>query len=203
MELLNEKYEIVQLSYSQQLLLVSTLYRSIVCCHREDRWKVSQVGQKERKVWVFLNILSVPCKIINFELNQLKYLTQNVNFCYFPMYMHAIWCLILLFLMIFAICLMRGWQCPLQFHNFNKFSKAQPPTHIISHNNHFYQQIMWLIIITIFIKNFKIVNYIPLGGKGCNVPELLQLPWLLMGHSNLIYFTNGNFRVFSLVLVSE
>ncbi|KAJ4442236.1 hypothetical protein ANN_12102 [Periplaneta americana] len=48
-ELLNEKYEIVQLSYSQQLLLVSTLYRSIVCCHREDRWKVAQVGQKERK----------------------------------------------------------------------------------------------------------------------------------------------------------
>ena len=49
-EMLNEKYEIVQLSYSQQLLIISTLYRSIVCCHREDRWKVAQVGQKERKV---------------------------------------------------------------------------------------------------------------------------------------------------------
>jgi hypothetical protein len=49
-ELLNEKFEIVQLNYNQQLLLVSTVYRSIVCCHREDRWKVSQVGQKERKV---------------------------------------------------------------------------------------------------------------------------------------------------------
>jgi hypothetical protein len=48
--MLNEKYEIVQLSYSQQLLIVSTLYRSIVCCHREDQWKVAQVGQKERKV---------------------------------------------------------------------------------------------------------------------------------------------------------
>ncbi|PSN53774.1 hypothetical protein C0J52_06251 [Blattella germanica] len=48
-ELLNEKYEIVQLSYSQQLLLVSTLYRSIVCCYRDQRWKVAQVGQKERK----------------------------------------------------------------------------------------------------------------------------------------------------------
>ncbi|XP_047105472.1 uncharacterized protein LOC124774869 [Schistocerca piceifrons] len=48
-ELLNEKYEIVQLSYSQQLLLVSTLYRSILC-HRDDRWKVVQVGQKERKM---------------------------------------------------------------------------------------------------------------------------------------------------------
>nr|CAD7426485.1 unnamed protein product [Timema monikensis] len=47
-EILNEKYEIVQLSYSQQLLLVSTSYRSIVC-HRDDRWKVAQVGQKERK----------------------------------------------------------------------------------------------------------------------------------------------------------
>ncbi|XP_063216137.1 tectonin beta-propeller repeat-containing protein 2 isoform X2 [Bacillus rossius redtenbacheri] len=48
MEILNEKYEIVQLSYSQQLLLVSTVYRSIVC-HRDDRWRVQQVGQKERK----------------------------------------------------------------------------------------------------------------------------------------------------------
>ncbi|XP_066992406.2 tectonin beta-propeller repeat-containing protein 2 isoform X2 [Anabrus simplex] len=47
-ELLNEKYEIVQLSYCQQQLLVSTLYRSIVC-HRDDRWRVAQVGQKERK----------------------------------------------------------------------------------------------------------------------------------------------------------
>ncbi|KAK7791329.1 hypothetical protein R5R35_011714 [Gryllus longicercus] len=47
-ELLNEKYEIVQLSYCQQLLLVSTTYRSIVC-HRDDRWRVAQVGQKERK----------------------------------------------------------------------------------------------------------------------------------------------------------
>jgi len=48
--MLNEKYEIVQLSYSQQLLIVSTLFRSIVCCYREDQWKVGQVGQKERKV---------------------------------------------------------------------------------------------------------------------------------------------------------
>ncbi|KAJ1519907.1 hypothetical protein ONE63_004145 [Megalurothrips usitatus] len=52
-ELLNEKYEVVQLSYnsSNQLLLVSTLYRTILC-HRDTNdgaWKVSQVGNKERK----------------------------------------------------------------------------------------------------------------------------------------------------------
>ncbi|KAK3921074.1 WD repeat-containing protein [Frankliniella fusca] len=53
-EILNEKYEVVQLSYNSQtqLLLVSTLFRTILC-HRNangSTWNVSQVGNKERKI---------------------------------------------------------------------------------------------------------------------------------------------------------
>ncbi|KAJ3660359.1 hypothetical protein Zmor_004810 [Zophobas morio] len=49
MEILNESYEVVQLSYSQQRLLVSTTYRSIIC-QRQEKWKVCQVGKKDRKI---------------------------------------------------------------------------------------------------------------------------------------------------------
>ncbi|XP_066151162.1 WD repeat-containing protein CG11141 [Euwallacea fornicatus] len=48
-EILNESYEVVQLSYRQQHLLVSTTFRSIIC-HHSDKWKVCQVGKKDRKV---------------------------------------------------------------------------------------------------------------------------------------------------------
>ncbi|GJQ77796.1 hypothetical protein Trydic_g16056 [Trypoxylus dichotomus] len=48
-EVLNESYEVVQLSYYQQNLLISTTYRSIVC-QKEGKWKVSQIGKKDRKV---------------------------------------------------------------------------------------------------------------------------------------------------------
>ncbi|CAH1994895.1 unnamed protein product [Acanthoscelides obtectus] len=48
-EILNETYEVVQLSYNQQRLLVSTTYRSIIC-QQLEKWKVSQVGKKDRKV---------------------------------------------------------------------------------------------------------------------------------------------------------
>ncbi|XP_026281489.1 tectonin beta-propeller repeat-containing protein 2 [Frankliniella occidentalis] len=52
-EILNEKYEVVQLSYNSnnQLLLVSTLFRTILCFKNASggTWKVSQVGNKERK----------------------------------------------------------------------------------------------------------------------------------------------------------
>ncbi|KAF5296060.1 hypothetical protein FQA39_LY12682 [Lamprigera yunnana] len=48
-EILNESYEVVQLSYQQQCLLVSTTYRSIIC-KKESKWKVSQIGKKDRKV---------------------------------------------------------------------------------------------------------------------------------------------------------
>ncbi|OAD61188.1 hypothetical protein WN48_00507 [Eufriesea mexicana] len=47
-ELLNEKYPIVQLSYQQGLLLVSTTLRTILV-NRNENGKVTQVGQKERK----------------------------------------------------------------------------------------------------------------------------------------------------------
>ncbi|CAL7936996.1 unnamed protein product [Xylocopa violacea] len=47
-ELLNEKYAVVQLSYHQGLLLVSTTLRTILV-NRNENGKVTQVGQKERK----------------------------------------------------------------------------------------------------------------------------------------------------------
>lgn len=48
-EILNESYEVVQLSYKQQYLLISTTFRSIICFH-SDKWKVCQVGKKDRKM---------------------------------------------------------------------------------------------------------------------------------------------------------
>lgn len=50
-KLLNEKYSIVQLSYQQGLLLVSTILRTILV-NRNENGKVTQVGQKERKTLV-------------------------------------------------------------------------------------------------------------------------------------------------------
>ncbi|XP_032669655.1 WD repeat-containing protein CG11141 isoform X2 [Odontomachus brunneus] len=47
-QLLNEKYSVVQLSYQQGLLLVSTTLRTILV-NRNENGKVIQVGQKERK----------------------------------------------------------------------------------------------------------------------------------------------------------
>ncbi|VVC99096.1 unnamed protein product [Leptidea sinapis] len=49
MEIVNEQHEIVQLSYYQNALLVSSVYRSIVCERRDNRWHVNQLGKKERK----------------------------------------------------------------------------------------------------------------------------------------------------------
>ena len=48
-ELLNEKYAVVQLSYQQGSLLVSTILRTILV-NRNENGKVTQVGQKERKI---------------------------------------------------------------------------------------------------------------------------------------------------------
>ncbi|XP_068620352.1 WD repeat-containing protein CG11141 [Battus philenor] len=48
-EIVNEEYEIVQMSYHQNTLLVSSMYRTIVCERRDARWHVSQLGKKERK----------------------------------------------------------------------------------------------------------------------------------------------------------
>ncbi|XP_052743941.1 WD repeat-containing protein CG11141 [Bicyclus anynana] len=49
MEIVNEEHEIVQMSYYQNTLLVSSVYRSIVCERRDGRWHVTQLGKKERK----------------------------------------------------------------------------------------------------------------------------------------------------------
>ncbi|CAG9795484.1 unnamed protein product [Diatraea saccharalis] len=49
MEIVNEDHEIVQMSYHQNTLLVSSVYRSIVCERRDSRWHVTQIGKKERK----------------------------------------------------------------------------------------------------------------------------------------------------------
>lgn len=49
--MLNEKYTVVQLSYQQGLLLVSTTLRTILV-NRNENGKVTQVGQKERKTLV-------------------------------------------------------------------------------------------------------------------------------------------------------
>ncbi|XP_014247991.1 tectonin beta-propeller repeat-containing protein 2 [Cimex lectularius] len=49
-EILNEKYKIVQLSYNQreQILIVATELRSVICHKRSPSWKVVQIGQRER-----------------------------------------------------------------------------------------------------------------------------------------------------------
>ncbi|XP_067626414.1 WD repeat-containing protein CG11141 [Eurosta solidaginis] len=51
-EILSEAYEIVQLSVCQSYLLVSTLYRSVVCQLNTTtgQWQVTQVGKTDRKV---------------------------------------------------------------------------------------------------------------------------------------------------------
>ncbi|XP_028171814.1 WD repeat-containing protein CG11141 isoform X3 [Ostrinia furnacalis] len=48
-EIVNEGHEIVQMSYCQSALLVSSVYRSIVCARADARWRVSQLGKKERR----------------------------------------------------------------------------------------------------------------------------------------------------------
>lgn len=51
MEVLNEAYDIVQISFNKPWLLISTVYRAIVCqCDKDGRWKVSQVGKQDRKI---------------------------------------------------------------------------------------------------------------------------------------------------------
>lgn len=49
MEIVNEEHEIVQMSCHQSCLLVSSLYRTILCDRVNGRWQVTQVGKKERK----------------------------------------------------------------------------------------------------------------------------------------------------------
>lgn len=50
-EVVNEKFGIVQMQFSHPWLLVSTLYRAIVCKQDDSKqWKVSQIGRTDRKV---------------------------------------------------------------------------------------------------------------------------------------------------------
>lgn len=52
MEVINEKFAIVQMQFSTPWLLISTLYRAIVCRRNDEtnRWNVSQIGRTDRKV---------------------------------------------------------------------------------------------------------------------------------------------------------
>lgn len=50
-EVINEKFAIVQIQFCSPWLLISTLYRAIVCKKDEiNQWKVSQIGRTDRKV---------------------------------------------------------------------------------------------------------------------------------------------------------
>lgn len=50
-EILNEKYGIVQMNFRNPWLLVSTLYRAIVCHRIEtNEWKILQIGRSDRKI---------------------------------------------------------------------------------------------------------------------------------------------------------
>ncbi|XP_041985080.1 WD repeat-containing protein CG11141 [Aricia agestis] len=48
-EVVDESHEIVQLSYHQGALLASSFYRTIICRREQDRWRVCQLGKKERR----------------------------------------------------------------------------------------------------------------------------------------------------------
>lgn len=50
-EIVNEKYEVVQMCLRKDKLLVSTTYRTVICS-QEDlyKWRVTQVGKKDRKM---------------------------------------------------------------------------------------------------------------------------------------------------------
>lgn len=51
MEVINEKFGIVQMQFHSPWLLVSTLYRAIICKRDEsNQWRVSQIGRTDRKV---------------------------------------------------------------------------------------------------------------------------------------------------------
>ncbi|XP_058465298.1 WD repeat-containing protein CG11141 isoform X2 [Malaya genurostris] len=50
-EIVNEKYEIVQLSLQKEYLLVSTTYRTVICTQEDPcKWRVTQIGKKDRKM---------------------------------------------------------------------------------------------------------------------------------------------------------
>lgn len=63
-EILNEKHEIVQMNFSKPWLLVSTIYRSIVCRQTlENQWTVSQIGRTDRKVMNNFGAVFTPTNV--------------------------------------------------------------------------------------------------------------------------------------------
>uniref|UniRef100_A0A182WF40 WD repeat-containing protein 55 homolog n=1 Tax=Anopheles minimus TaxID=112268 RepID=A0A182WF40_9DIPT len=53
-EIINERYEIVQMDLHRSKLLVSSSFRTVICTPEEEegsqRWRVAQVGKKDRKM---------------------------------------------------------------------------------------------------------------------------------------------------------
>lgn len=51
-EILNEAYHIVQMGFMHPCLIVSTVYRAVVCVKADagDKWDISQIGKTDRKV---------------------------------------------------------------------------------------------------------------------------------------------------------
>lgn len=52
-EILNEAYEIVQLSFAQKRLLASSIFRTVICepsAIPGEPWRICQVGKKDRKL---------------------------------------------------------------------------------------------------------------------------------------------------------
>lgn len=76
--MLNEKYSVVQLSYQQGLLLVSTTLRTILV-NRNENGKVTQVGQKERKTLVYYVICIVV--IYTHTYTHKKFIQSDKFYC--------------------------------------------------------------------------------------------------------------------------
>ncbi|XP_055625121.1 WD repeat-containing protein CG11141 [Toxorhynchites rutilus septentrionalis] len=57
-EIVNEKYEVVQMCLRKDKLLVSTTYRTVVCTQEDPKkWRVTQVGKKDRKLLSFFGAI--------------------------------------------------------------------------------------------------------------------------------------------------
>lgn len=85
--ILNETYDVIQLSFRQSYLLVSTVFRTTVCsCGQDGVWGAHQVGTKDRKVLcsaggTFLSNLN-PVKLVSSRPGQrlwLSNVTGNVE----------------------------------------------------------------------------------------------------------------------------
>lgn len=65
-EVINEKFGIVQLHFCNPWLLISTLYRAVVCKRDEmNEWQVSQIGRTDRKILNDFGAVFTPIDIDN------------------------------------------------------------------------------------------------------------------------------------------